>query len=81
MHNVFGDLNKKNVLMIFIETGTVPNVSIYTVAKQSVEFRVSHVMIDKSRAEQIVQQSSIVSTGYLTALSMVCKMFSFLNVG
>ena len=67
--------------MIFIDTGTVRHVSIYTVAKLSVEFRVSHVMIDKSRAERLVQQSSIVSTGYCTELSMVCKMCYFLNIG
>ena len=35
--------------MIFIDTGTVHHVSIYTVAKTSVEFRVSHVMTNQER--------------------------------
>ena len=45
MHNVFGVLHKYNVLIIVIDT----DVSIYTVAKPSVEFRVSHVMTNQER--------------------------------
>ena len=49
MHNVFGVFNKWNVLIIFVDAGTVHHVSIYTVEKTSVEIRMSHVMTYQER--------------------------------